>query len=78
MGIPTSIINFIQEMGRCGRIANSDNELTENACHLMFNLKEFVHLNERLFYEDSSDESDELEMNSNIMSKDDESLMIQQ
>ena len=55
------------------------NKNVKNACHLMFNLKEFVYLNERLCYEDGSDNSEELEMNENnkmLMKKDEERLMM--
>ena len=46
----------------------------------MLNFKEFVCLNERLFYEGSSDDSEELEVNDNNtmkISKHDETLMMQ-
>ena len=46
----------------------------------MLNLKEFVFLNQRLFYEESSDDLEKLEVSDNntmIMSKDYERLMMQ-
>jgi hypothetical protein len=87
MGMPTSIIHLIQEMGRCGRSTQGEYEMIHNEYHLMFNLKEFVYLNERLFYEDDSNKTaaeHELEQQSGennnvcILSRDEERLMMQQ
>ena len=43
-------------MGRCGRHASGEHENTFNSHHVFFALKEFVHLNERSFYEDKCDD----------------------
>ena len=49
IGFSTSILNFIQELGRCGRSEqNNDNTVKDWMC-ISFSIQDFVYLNERLF-----------------------------
>ena len=48
VGMPTSRLNLIQEMGRCGRKTNGEYLGIHNCYHVIYNLKDFVYLNERL------------------------------
>lgn len=50
-GLPTSLINFIQEMGRCGRNRSciEQNNTPSDHCVIVFNLGDFTFLEERLF-----------------------------
>ena len=57
IGIPSGIIDFIQEMGRCGRQPAHRDEF--NSFTLVFTLNDYVYLMERMFVIDSSDENNE-------------------
>lgn len=46
LGFPTSLVHFIQEMGRCGR---SNNINRSNTFSLCFHLNDYVYLIERLY-----------------------------
>ena len=59
LGMPTSLMHLIQEMGRCGRNASGEYENTLNCYHVIFTLKDFFYLNERLFYEEKCDDETE-------------------
>ena len=48
VGLPSSLIHFIQEMGRCGRSSNSEN----NTFSIVFHLNDYVYLIERMFLTD--------------------------
>ena len=49
VGLPSSIIHFIQEMCRCGRSSNSSN----NTFSIIFHLNDYVYLVERLYVIDN-------------------------
>ena len=55
VGMPTSLMHFIQEMGRHDRMIQNENENAKNTCHHMNDLKEFGSLNERLYFEDDKE-----------------------
>ena len=61
-GIPTSIINFIQEIGRCGRNRHCIEQANEptDCCVLLFNLKDILYIEERIYrkIEDGKEDSD--------------------
>ena len=72
IGISPSIIDFIQEMGRCGRM-NYQQSLTiaSDIFSIVFSIHDYVYLYERIFIEKeqiNQDESDS-EMQNNLMSK---------
>ena len=46
VGLPTSIIHFIQEMGRCRRCINNAND---NVFTIIFHLNDYVYLIERMY-----------------------------
>ena len=54
LGLPTSLLHLIQEMGRCGRNKNYINtqQIHNNCYHVMFTLQEFVYLTEILYLND--------------------------
>merc|ERR1712151_1092565 len=65
LGLPTSIINLIQEMGRCGRsnIVSNCNESIDDY-HIIFTIHDYVYLYERLFITtENQNESDNLSDN---------------
>ena len=92
LGLPTSLLHLIQEMGRCGRKKDDmDGQGTssKNTYHVMFTLQDFVYLTERLYVNDitidNDEEKDSSEDNNNIaddedqctiMSKDEERVML--
>ena len=55
MEMPTSIIHLIQEMDRCGRMIGGDIERRiTDPYHIKLNLKDFVYLNEHLYYDEDT------------------------
>jgi superfamily II DNA or RNA helicase len=70
IGMPTSILNFIQEMGRCGRLKEQNISQNKNIFDLNFNLHDFVYLHQRLYIiEDSNDDnSNTITSNDGILS----------
>ena len=72
IGLPNSIVHFIQEMGRCGR-ANNDNE-RDDTFSLIFTLSDYVYLCERLYVIDS-EESNLNELQNNEDGLEDNSFM---
>ena len=59
LGLPTSILHLIQEMGRCGRERNMNALQNNDDCyHVMFTLQEFVYLTERLYLNDIKQEGE--------------------
>ena len=63
VGMPTSRLNLIQEMGRCGRKLTGEYMTIENCYHVLYNLRDFVYLNERLFLSDEDEIENEEENN---------------
>ena len=64
IGLSTSILNLIQEMGRCGRkVNNTDNEqaLVQDTMTIIFTLSDFVYLNERLYVIEIDDNKEGVE-----------------
>ena len=62
MGLPTSIINFIQEMGRCGRTLPTTNTSESiDQFHIIFTIHDYVYLFERLYIIDNDDNIDTAE-----------------
>ena len=55
VGMPTSRLNLIQEMGRCGRSITGEYKDITNCYHVIYNLKDFVYLNERLYLSNEED-----------------------
>ena len=49
IGFPTSLINMIQEMGRCGRGRTNDGSSPTDLFSLCIKLNDYVYLQERLF-----------------------------
>ena len=49
IGFPSSIIDLIQEMGRCGRCRQNDGSNPTDAFVLILNLIDYVYMNERIF-----------------------------
>ena len=49
IGFPTSILDMIQEMGRCGRTRSNDGSNPSDDLYLFISLNDFVYLNERLY-----------------------------
>lgn len=64
IGYPTSLIEFVQEMGHCGR--NRENTIIKpvDKFHIVATLSDYVYLYERLFYTTDCDN----ETNGNILS----------
>jgi len=56
VGFPTSILDMIQEMGRCGRNRNNDGTNPSDDFILFLSLQDFVYLNERLYDDSDSDD----------------------
>ena len=52
--MPASRLNLIQEMGRCGRKITQDDSNAMNTYHVIYNLRDFVYLNETLFKIDNN------------------------
>jgi hypothetical protein len=79
LGMPTSIINLIQEMGQCGhkKQALSSNEPNKDWLKIYFSLYDFIYLNERIYMlEETNDENDrDQSETASILSKDDELKM---
>ena len=69
MGPPTSIISFIQEMGRCGRISHLEEieQHFNNSFQIVFSFKDYVYLFERIYYTDNNE--NESQYNNKIFSK---------
>lgn len=49
IGCPSSIINLIQELGRCGRNRSLSHEPNQDWCLFLVNLSDYVYMNQRLF-----------------------------
>ena len=49
VGFPKSILDMIQEMGRCGRTRNDDGTNPTDIFFLFLSLQDFIYLNERLY-----------------------------
>ena len=56
IGYPTSILDLIQEMGRCGRNRINDGTNPSDEFYLFVSLRDFIYLNERL-YDNNDQES---------------------
>ena len=81
IGIPSTIIDFIQEVGRCGR-SNDDIGIRTNTYSMTFTLNDYVYLVERLFKckssiekESDSNASRNLRIKNHILTKDEERNM---
>ena len=48
VGFSTSILEMVQEMGRCGRGRQNGNSLVTNDFYLLLSCRNFVYLNQRL------------------------------
>ena len=76
-GLPSNIITFIQEMGRCGRGHNIHS--SPNIYSIIFTMNDYIYLIERIYTTDessSSSQSDcDSENNSNVISKEQEREM---
>ena len=61
LGLPTSLLHLIQEMGRCGRNSNVIEPLgtLPNCYHVMFTLYDYVYLTERLYINDIQSQTEE-------------------
>lgn len=71
IGLSPSLIDFVQEMGRCGRLVSNDNNTTSSDLFsIVFSIHDYVYLYERIFIEevDDADGDDEITQNV-IMSK---------
>ena len=53
VGFPSSIIDLIQEMGRCGRCRQNDGSNPSDLFILILNLNDYIYMNERIFSKDS-------------------------
>jgi superfamily II DNA helicase RecQ len=49
VGFPTSVLDMIQEMGRCGRSRHGDGTNPTDDFYLFLSLQDFIYLNERLY-----------------------------
>ena len=49
VGFSTSILEMVQEMGRCGRGRQNGNSLITDDFHLLLSCRDFVYLNQRLY-----------------------------
>ena len=60
MGIPNSIISFIQEMGRCGRNLHttSNSDSSNDSFDILFNIRDYIYLYERCFKIEATREDD--------------------
>ena len=69
LGLPTSILHLIQEMGRCGRNLSTIDPLDtlRNCYYVMYTLHDYVYLTERLYINDIQSPNEE----DNISSEDD-------
>ena len=66
LGLPTSILHFMQEMGRYGRNHNIELQQTNIDCyHVIFALEEFIYLTERLYLNDINEVSEDQEGDTN-------------
>lgn len=70
LGLPTSLLHLIQEMGRCGRKSNyEEGDATPlNLYHVMFTLQDYVYLTERLYIRDIQTDDAEVRNNSDVSS----------
>ena len=69
-GFPTSMIDFVQEMGRCGRSRATNNEVNRsihNCFHLIVSLQSLTYLIERIFAPNTLSITD-LEMREKVIS----------
>ena len=80
LGLPTSIIHFIQEMGRCGRDVSNQNAINEYS--IIFQLSDYVYLVERLYTINDDDQNATSNETNNVrgavtslLSKDEERLI---
>ena len=48
LGLSSSILDFIQEMGRCGRGRQNDGANPTDNFHIAFNINDFMHMHERI------------------------------
>jgi hypothetical protein len=55
IGFPTSTLDLIQEMGRCGRNRINDGTNPSDNFHVFVNLNDFIYLNERLYVQEEDD-----------------------
>jgi len=65
IGFPESILNFIQEMGRCGRNRDSNQDEPTDTFVLIISLNDYVYMIERIYDTKESDEK-ETEENLNV------------
>ena len=78
IGLPTSVLNFIQEMGRCGRQGNNDstaNDGVVDTMSIIFILNDFVYLKERLFVIDLPENEEEDNSNTGIIEESSKSIL---
>ena len=69
-GFPTSMIDFVQEMGRCGRSRATNNEVNRsihNCFHLIVSLQSLTYLIERIFAPNTLSKNN-LEMREKVIS----------
>lgn len=60
LGMPTSVMNFIQEIGRCGRRISTGEEINivQDCALVAFNLMDYVYLVERLYIIENDNDQD--------------------
>ena len=74
VGLPSSRLNLIQEMGRCGRKTTGEHKDITNCFHVICNMKDFVCLNERLCLSDDDDIGDN-ELSSDSCTDDEDEIL---
>ena len=55
VGFPTSLIDMVQEMGRCGRGRSNDDGIVTDNFHILLSCHDFVYLNQRLYLPSGDD-----------------------
>lgn len=70
IGMPTSITNFLQEMGRCGRkqgrVEDTSNNIIQDDITIIITLYDYVYLHERLYIVNDNDEIGDNDHNESI------------
>ena len=78
IGLSTSILNLIQETGRCGRKSREEDdvqqEYAQDTMTIIFTLSDFVYLNQRLFIIDTDESNNEID-ETNIEDNDNASIL---
>ena len=49
VGFSTSILEMVQDMGRCGRGRHDGKSLVTDDCHLLLSFRDFVYFDQRLY-----------------------------